>query len=89
MEYTDEENEMLAIYGRARLDGLSRVQSTTFLFKLGYTPTHKVLEAIRTQDKSCFWFLSKYLKTSKFMKLSPKDKAKVFEVLPEISLDKL
>ena len=55
MEYTDREDEMLAVYGRARLDGLSRVQSTTFLFELGYTPTHKVLEAIRNQDKSIFF----------------------------------
>ena len=46
MEYTNRENEMLMVYGRARLDGLSRIMATACLWELGYEPTHSVLEAI-------------------------------------------
>jgi|TARA_R100000084_G_C4501012_1_gene78201 hypothetical protein len=56
MSYTDIENEMLEVYANARLDGMSRIESTMFLFELGYKPTHKTIEAIKTHDKDIFAF---------------------------------
>tara|TARA_R100001443_G_scaffold110674_3_gene122789 strand:+ start:138 stop:314 length:177 start_codon:yes stop_codon:yes gene_type:complete len=56
MSYTDMENEMLEVYANARLEGMSRIESVMFLFELGYKPTHKTLEAIKTHDKDIFAF---------------------------------
>ena len=56
MSYTDIENEMLEVYANARLDGMSRIESTMFLFELGYKPTDKTIEAIKTYDKDIFAF---------------------------------
>jgi len=56
MSYTDIENEMLEVYARARLDGMSRIQATMFLFELGYKPTHNTIEAIKKHDKHIFAF---------------------------------
>lgn len=56
MSYTDIENEMLEVYARGRLDGMSRIESTMFLFELGYKPTHKTIEAIKKHDKDIFAF---------------------------------
>ena len=54
MTYTTHEDEMLSVYARYRLDGMSKEASLTYLIALGYKPTHKVLEAIRTKDKHIF-----------------------------------
>ena len=49
------EDEMLQIYAGRRLDGMSKEASLTYLIAMGYKPTHKVLEAIRTKDKYIFF----------------------------------
>tara|TARA_B100000073_G_scaffold81051_1_gene61671 strand:+ start:95 stop:271 length:177 start_codon:yes stop_codon:yes gene_type:complete len=56
MDYTDIENEMLEAYATFRLDGMSKIQATMYLFEMGYKPTHNVLEAIKTKDKYIFAF---------------------------------
>tara|TARA_R110002020_G_scaffold123296_3_gene279662 strand:- start:562 stop:753 length:192 start_codon:yes stop_codon:yes gene_type:complete len=49
------EDEMLQIYAGLRIDGMSKEASLTYLIAMGYKPTHKVLEAIRTKDKYIFF----------------------------------
>ena len=53
---TEEESEMLTVYARSRLDGMSKEGALTFVIALGYIPTPLVLDAIRTQDKYIFAF---------------------------------
>ena len=55
-EKTELESEMLTVYARVRLEGMSKEGALTYLIALGYKPTHLVLEAIRTQDKYIFAF---------------------------------
>jgi hypothetical protein len=53
---TNIENEMLEVYARCRLDGMSKIEATMFLFELGYKPTHKTIEVIKKHDKDIFAF---------------------------------
>ena len=56
MEYTRYEEEMLEAYATFRIDGMSKIQATMYLFEMGYKPTHKTIEAIKTHDKDIFAF---------------------------------
>ena len=56
MEYTKYEEEMLEAYATFRIDGMSKIQATMYLFEMGYKPTHNVMEAIKTKDKYIFAF---------------------------------
>ena len=49
-EYTEQEEEMLEIYARFRIDGVSRARSLALLCEMDYHPTAKALKAIREHD---------------------------------------
>ncbi len=54
-EYTEQEEEMLEIYARFRIDGVSRARSLDLLFEMDYRPTARVLKAIREHDSVIFF----------------------------------
>ena len=53
---TELESEMLTVYARCRLDGMSKEGALAMLFEMEYKVTPLVLDAIRTQDKYIFAF---------------------------------
>ena len=55
-EKTPMESEMLTVYARFRVEGMTKTESLAMLFELGYKVTPLVLDAIRTQDKYIFAF---------------------------------
>ena len=55
-EYTEQEEEMLEVYARFRIDGVSRARALDLLFEeMDYRPTAKVLKAIREHDSVIFF----------------------------------
>ena len=53
--YTPEEDEMLEVYARFRIDGVSKELALSYLFSLGYKVTANVVHAINKFSKHIFF----------------------------------
>ena len=54
-DYSDLENEIFEVYGRLRLEGVSKYQAIEYLMTMKYKLTPKIFKTIEKYDKNIFF----------------------------------
>ncbi len=55
VDYSDLENEIFEVYGRLRLEGVSKYQAIEYLMIMKYKLTPKIFKTIEKYDKNIFF----------------------------------